>query len=381
MILKRKQGICMIKVSVLISVYNGEAHLQEAVESILGQTFSDFEFVIVDDGSTDSTWQILKAYAAQDARIVLIRNEKNIGLERSLNKGLALTQGEYIARQDADDVSLPHRLELQSHFLDIHPEVGALGTAVKIIDQQGASQDEDYLPVDHESIEALLLVNNFLHHSTLMTRRHLMQTLKGYDESMRHAEDYDIWWRLSRISRLATMPDILLCRRIDDSPRISKLYREKQLQNALKISLKAVKESLGNNSTSLDEEAYHRFWWAYLRLLDKEAYERFWYAYHGQNAQLQWQDIQSLWPFWQLLATHPGGHQIWGPRLLGLAHDLLRRRHTVEGLQLLGIVARQFKTPIQLLRVVKDLIKPYGPAGSYQLQNSQQLKHTSKVTN
>ena len=101
------------KVSVVMSAYNGERYLREAVESILNQTFNDFEFIIIDDGSTNSTGQILSSYAAQDPRIVLIRNRENIGLTKSLNKGLALARGEYIARMDADDVSLPNRFSEQ----------------------------------------------------------------------------------------------------------------------------------------------------------------------------------------------------------------------------------------------------------------------------
>jgi glycosyltransferase involved in cell wall biosynthesis len=106
------------KVSVLMSVYNGESHLGEAVEGILKQTFTDFEFIIVDDGSTDSTWSILSEYATRDKRIVLLQNKNNIGLAQSLNKGLAMARGEYIARQDADDISLSVRFANQVEYLD-----------------------------------------------------------------------------------------------------------------------------------------------------------------------------------------------------------------------------------------------------------------------
>ncbi len=125
------------RVSVLMSVYNGERFLRDSVESILGQTFTDFEFLILDDGSTDSTCEILEEYANKDARIVLVRNDRNLGLTRSLNKGLRLVRGEYLARQDADDISLPKRLEMQVKFLDAHPEVGVVGSALEIIDENG----------------------------------------------------------------------------------------------------------------------------------------------------------------------------------------------------------------------------------------------------
>ena len=367
----------MVKVSLLMCIYNGEIHLREAIESILQQTFKDFELILVDDGSTDSTPQILSEYAAKDSRIVLMRNEENLGLEQSLNKGLSVAKGEYFARQDADDVSLSNRLEQQIDFLDAHPAVGALGTAVELINERGICLGVDYLPTDHESLQALLLVNNFMHHSTLMVRHHLMQELGGYDESMRHAEDYDLWWRLSCISRLATLPNVLLCRRLDNSPRISKLYRERQLKNSFKISLRAIEESLADHASNLDDEFYQKFWWAYLRLLDKESYQRFWWGQHGQQGQLSWGDIPRLKPVWNLFATHPGGTSVWGPRLLALTHDLLRRRQTVVGFQLLWIATRKLKATFQWLSITKSLVKPYLPASTYKVWRFWQLQQKS----
>ena len=127
------------KISVVMSVYNGTPYLRECIESILNQTCKDFEFIIIDDGSSDNTWKILTEYANQNQQIKLFKNEENIGLTKSLNKGLKLAGGEYIARQDADDVSLPDRFELQTRFLDAHLEVGALGSSAEVIDEQGMS--------------------------------------------------------------------------------------------------------------------------------------------------------------------------------------------------------------------------------------------------
>jgi glycosyltransferase involved in cell wall biosynthesis len=348
----------MPKVSILMSVYNGEAHLQEAIDSLLEQTFRDFEFVILDDGSTDSSSQMLAAYAEQDSRIVLVRNEENLGLVRSLNKGLTLVRGEYIARQDADDVSLSNRLELQTRFLDSHPEVGALGTAVKIINEQGITIKEDRFPAEHEQLQAYLFISNQLHHSTMMVRQSLMQELGGYDETMLHAEDYDLWWRLSCRSRLATLPDLLLLRREDNRPRITNVYREEQLKTSLRIAFRAVQESIGNSSISF-EEAYQRFWWTYLQLLDRKAYQQFWLARYGKQAELRWEDILRLQPFWELLANHPGGIPTWESRLHNLVYDLLEQGQTLAGLQLAWIISRKFKMPIQWNSLVKKTIKPY----------------------
>ena len=366
------------KVSLLMCVYNGETHLREAVESILNQSFKDFELVIVDDGSTDSSWQILSEYSAKDSRIVLIQNEVNLGLEKSLNKGLAATKGEYFARQDADDVSRSNRLQLQVDFLDNHPEVGALGTAVELIDEQGNTIGKNILPTDRESLQSLLLFNNFMHHSTLMVRSSLMQKLGGYDETMRYVEDYDLWWRLSCLSGLATLPNILLKRRVDNGPRISKLYREKQLHNSFEISWQAVCQSLGEDSCNLNKEVYERFWWNLTRfIISKQDYQKSWLDKQGQNALIQKQDIQQLQPLWHLLATFPSASEIWGCRIQKLAYQLLQQKQTMEGFQLLGIAVARLKMPLQPSKIITALVKPYVPEPGQRLWRVWKTKNKS----
>src|SRR5688572_4742991 len=120
-----------------MSVYNGEAYLAQAMDSILGQSFSSFEFIVIDDASTDDTARILADYAGRDSRICLLSNQRNMGLAWSLNRGLKQADGRYIARMDADDISLPPRLEKQFSFMEEHSGVGVTGTAVEIIDASG----------------------------------------------------------------------------------------------------------------------------------------------------------------------------------------------------------------------------------------------------
>ena len=120
-----------------MAVYNGQEYLRPAVDGILGQSYRDFEFIICDDGSADATWQILQECAREDSRIRLLRNDENIGLARTLNRCLEAAKGSFIARQDADDISLPTRLAEQKAFLDRHGEVGLLSTLVDVIDTQG----------------------------------------------------------------------------------------------------------------------------------------------------------------------------------------------------------------------------------------------------
>ena len=123
------------KINVIMSVYNGEKYLKQAIESILKQTYTNFRFIIVDDGSNDSSFDIIKSFT--DERIVIIRNDRTQGLTRSLNKALRTANGEYIARQDADDISLSNRLKSQIDFLEKHPEVELLGTGVYLINEKG----------------------------------------------------------------------------------------------------------------------------------------------------------------------------------------------------------------------------------------------------
>ena len=131
-----------------MSVYNGEKYLREAIESILNQTFTDFEFLIVNDGSTDSSLEIILSYP--DERIRVIRNDRNIGLTKSLNKALQQAKGEYIARQDADDISLQNRFEEQLIYLEKHPEVALLGTSAYKIDERGEILAKVIVPTEED---------------------------------------------------------------------------------------------------------------------------------------------------------------------------------------------------------------------------------------
>src|SRR4029079_12299348 len=138
------------RVTVLMSVYNGERFIEATVRSVLGQTFSEFEFLIVNDGSTDRTRELVASY--NDPRVRLVDNNGNIGQTRSLNRGLRMAAGELIARQDSDDVSEPERLRKQVNFMDSHPEVALLGTWYTKIDERGLRMGERSLPCDSTGI-------------------------------------------------------------------------------------------------------------------------------------------------------------------------------------------------------------------------------------
>ncbi|MGH8614897.1 MAG: glycosyltransferase, partial [Gammaproteobacteria bacterium] len=171
-------------VSVVMSVFNGEKYLEEAIRSILEQSFRDFEFIVIDDGSVDRSIETLQMFAAQDSRIRLVARE-NRGLTKSLNEGCALARGEFIARMDADDTSWPSRFESQLAYLASRPEIVACGTGVTCIDSQGFSLGPLIVPLEHEDIERSLLTGNggAICHPSLMVRRHAFIQVAGYDDS------------------------------------------------------------------------------------------------------------------------------------------------------------------------------------------------------
>jgi len=179
------------KISVIMSVFNNEDCVGKTIDSILSQTFNRFEFIIIDDCSTDKSLQILKAYAKKDKRIRIAINKKNLGLTKSLNKGLRLARGEYIARQDADDLSLPKRFELQIAFLDNNPDVFLLGTNAFF-----SYNDKKFIKgtiCGVENNKKMLLKNNHMIHSSIMFRNN--RKIR-YREKFYCAQDYDLYLNL-----------------------------------------------------------------------------------------------------------------------------------------------------------------------------------------
>jgi glycosyltransferase involved in cell wall biosynthesis len=243
--------------SVVMPVYNGEPYLREAVESILKQTFTDFEFIIIDDGSTDRTWQILSEYAAQDERIILRRNPENLRLIKTLNKGLALARGKYIARQDADDISLPKRLATQVSYLQHHPEVGLLGTAYyRLYDQGQLSLRQP--PLTDTEIRWKLLFGNIWCHPSMMFRRQVLENDEPFDEQYPHVEDYELWIRLLKHTCAATLPDPLVIYRVHEGS-ICFTHHEEQAHRVMAISSQQINALFPQRAlTSSEIEALHR---------------------------------------------------------------------------------------------------------------------------
>lgn len=196
------------RITVLMAVHNTPSHyLDAAIESILAQTFRDFELLIVDDGSDESTYLRLQLQAARDPRIVVHRLKENIGLTRALNTGLELARGVYIARQDADDVSLPERLDRTLAFLEDNPQLSAAGTQVSLIDAEGHTVGS----MRCESELNRLKRRNTLVHGSMMFRKAAIERIGRYDERMRLSQDYEVYLRMMRRfgMRVGVVPETL----------------------------------------------------------------------------------------------------------------------------------------------------------------------------
>ena len=216
------------KITVLMSVYNAENDLSESIESILNQSFKDFEFLIINDGSTDQTSQILHEFASQDERIKVI-DQQNTGLTKALNVGIKHASGIYIARQDADDISYPNRLQDQADFLDKNPETLLLGGNCDDLYEDGSRrvwgahiQDE---------LKALTFRQTPFAHSTVMMRTESLKELSGYDETYQTSQDMELWMRFAKKGEIAMLDTPLILRKVAGSS-ISAKRRKRQFLDA-----------------------------------------------------------------------------------------------------------------------------------------------------
>lgn len=291
-------------VSVVMAVYNGRRYLRQAVESILNQTFRDFEFIVVDDGSTDETANEL--YTFTDPRLRILHNRENIGLTCSLNRALKVVQAPYVARMDADDVAQPQRLARQVQYLEEHPEVGLLGSAFELIDQDSVAVGLKMPPTDHDSLCSILLLENPLCHSSVMYRRELVEAVGGYDERYQCAQDYDLWLRFSRVSRVACLTDMLVQFRVGAPGSVTVSQIARQQAAAEKISTQAVRDELTRVHVELDVPAYQRYRWT----LD------------GKPS-CQPGDTDRLMKLWRFLANRPETRTFWGGRLALAARQMM----------------------------------------------------------
>ena len=204
--------------SVIMAAYNAEHFIALTIESILVQTYANWELTIVDDASTDSTPSIIRAYCMKDARIKSVRLEKNSGQTAALNHALTGAKGLYVINLDSDDIALPQRFEVQVCFLEMHLDIAAIGSAVDVINDKGMSTGTKTKPIRPEEISFRSLLQTPFVHSSVCMRRNVLAALNGYDPAYLYAEDYDLWSRMiSNGYTLANMPEILTRFRVHTS--------------------------------------------------------------------------------------------------------------------------------------------------------------------
>jgi glycosyltransferase involved in cell wall biosynthesis len=297
-----------------MSVYNGEKYLQEAIESILNQTFNDFELLIIDDFSTDKTLEILNSVS--DKRVRIIRNPHNMGLTKSLNIGIRESKGEFIARMDDDDIANARRIELQIDHFDRKLGTSLLGTEWTI--HYVEIDTNKYSNIHCDSSDDLirrLLYENFICHSSVMYPRRMAIELGGYNEKLRYAQDYELWLRLSQQGEIHFLLENLLTHR-RYSENLSNANSEGQIECVIESAGEFLRAS---SSYSLENvEPMKRF--LQLRLLRKDD-------------ALEPGDIMTLRTFFEFILKTEYGRSIWLSHLSSLAVRLVKRK-SKEGIAL-----------------------------------------------
>lgn len=226
------------KVSVIMSVYNGEKYLREAIDSILSQTFNDFEFIIINDGSTDNSKNILDSYS--DGRMRIFHNS-NKGLIGSLNEAIGYCRGEFIARMDADDICNPNRFDQQIMFFKNNPECVLVGSHAQIIDEDGKNNGEfNYPPEKWDKIKRYSLFHNPFIHSSVMFRKMLTNNICFYNNSYINIEDYELWTRLIYKYPCSNIPQNLIKYRIHNN-QVTKKKRIEMIIKGFWVRFLAIK--------------------------------------------------------------------------------------------------------------------------------------------
>lgn len=243
-----------------MSVFNGGQYFSAAVESVLSQSFGDFEFLIIDDGSTEPLLDSVNNF--KDSRIMVHRQE-NMGLTRSLNRGLRMARGDYLARMDADDISLPGRLEAQVAEMEGNDDFDLVGTFFDVVDGAGNLIEKKELIVDPVyRLWRLQFHNNYGHGSMMLRRRSIVEA-GGYDEGLRYAQDYELWSRVSRKDNTSIIPRVLYAyRMIEQGTQSSVRNYDIQLENAINISNRNLKMCCAH-FTDMDCEEVRALYWRF----------------------------------------------------------------------------------------------------------------------
>lgn len=219
----------MPKVSVLMPAYNAEKYIAEAIESILNQSFTDFEFIIIDDASSDGTCDVIQDYIKKDSRIHTEQNIKNLWIATNRNKLLSLATGKYIVWQDADDISMDYRIEKQYNFMEAHPEVWICGWGLQFFDETGNTSQRLYAQTDEEVRKTIFRYSPVSLPASIM-RKENVQKVEGFDEWLDVAEDLNLSFKLGIYYKFANLSEILIKYRENSQSATFKRLREMELK-------------------------------------------------------------------------------------------------------------------------------------------------------
>lgn len=271
----------MPRVSVVMPVYNTERFVAEAIDSVLAQTFTDFEFIIIDDGSTDGSLAILRMYEERDARIRVV-SRPNTGNVVAANEGVDLSRGALMARLDADDRIMPELLEQQVARFDAEPDLVLLGANARVMDESGVVFGDFTVPETHEAIEASHLKGDMaVHHPGAMMRVAQVRAVGKYRPQFKICEDYDLWLRLGEVGRLANLPGVMMHKRmLPGSAIVSGIAeRDRTVERALDEAL--LRRGLPSRTEPIrslirSRADYYRQWaWMALRASQKRMARRY----------------------------------------------------------------------------------------------------------
>ncbi len=294
-------------------VYNAQRYVGRAIDSILAQSFTAFEFIIIDDCSTDDSVSIITSF--KDRRIRFFKNDQNQGIVYSLNRGIAVANGRLIARMDADDISLPQRIKAQVAFMNNHPEVGICGTYIKLI---GSANETMKYYTEDAHIKANLLFETGMAHPAVMMRSHVLENCQlSYDSSFEVAQDYELWTRAAQVTKLANLPQVLLHYNIHNQS-ISDRQAARRIDEATQLRLRQLQQ-IGVVPSKQELRLHHQICsFAFLRQVATVKQIEQWLALLlRQNREKQVNDQRALrkvvgdWWYKVCRATTGQGLSIW----------------------------------------------------------------------
>lgn len=222
------------KVSVVIPVFNASDTLPSSVESILKQSYTDFELILIDDGSSDDSWALITEYSRIDPRVIALQNEVNLGISRTRNKGLSFARGEFLMWQDADDISLPDRMEKQCEYLDHHPREGMVGGSLEVFSNQTVRGIRRY-PTEDVEIRKMIFRFSPIAQPAAMIRMSALKAVGDYNIHLKAAEDLEMTFRIGELFELANIPDVVLRYRLSST---SATYKHLRAMEKATISMR-----------------------------------------------------------------------------------------------------------------------------------------------